>query len=188
MQRLAGVITEGEYHTQTKGITEAEKAPTYLKEPDDIALFNAMTMLEEGANWPDKLKNFKNNLKKGAISVALLSALFSCNSIKDQEKDQLADAIRTENFVNKQELSDAARGYQIYELYEENKEVMDKLAQSNQSVKTIVDLAQDLKVKSAAKDGKFYTAVGKTYKKQYEEAVEAVGQYKNQVATKFKGF
>ena len=87
MQKLAGLITEGEYKAK---IEEVSLKPEEQEIFDDI-----VNTLNEGM-FNDVIEKIKSYAKKGLITAAIIASLLASPTFTQAQKNQISDFARTE--------------------------------------------------------------------------------------------
>ena len=130
MQKLAGLITEGEYKAK---IEEVSLKPEEQEIFDDI-----VNTLNEGM-FNDVLTKVKNYARKGVITVAIVASLLGGSMLTGDQKQDVVDAVRTEIPAEKNpELRYMSDAYSVYAKYNNNKEKIDSLAQKDKDVEDLI--------------------------------------------------
>jgi hypothetical protein len=129
-QRLAGIITENEYMEKNTSIYENSLKPQEKEVFDDI-----INTINEDGGFIDKIKSYA---KKGLITISVIAALFAGSQLSQDQKDQVLDTIKTEMPTNK-DVDYQTSAWQANNLYKQHKAEIDKLAQEDAAVESLVN-------------------------------------------------
>lgn len=131
MQMLAGIITESQYKEQTENIYEVTLNPEEKAVFDDI-----VNTLNEGEGWLEKLKSYA---KKGMITLGILSALLGGMGLSMNQKQEVADTVKTEMPSQNKELGYLTDAWTANSILNQHKDEVTKLAQDDVEVAKLVN-------------------------------------------------
>ena len=144
MQMLAGIITEGQYQNQTENIYEVALKPEEKAVFDDL-----VNTLNEGEGWLDKLKSYA---KKGMITIGILSALLGGMNLTMNQKQEVADTVKTEMPAQDKELEYLTDAWTAYSFYGAYKKEIDQLAQEDLGVAHLIKDLEENNFKKMSAD------------------------------------
>jgi hypothetical protein len=155
MQKLAGLITESEYHKSP--VNETSLEPEEQEIFDDI-----ISTLNEGA-FNDVLGKVQDYAKKGLITVAIAASLLGGSMLTSDQKQEI---VSTPGIVEKvPELKYISDAYTAYANYSSNKDEIDKLAKEDNDVQQLVNDLKD-------------------FDKKTPDDIRMIGQYKQEAIKK----
>jgi hypothetical protein len=131
LQKLAGIITEGQYKEKTENISEASLKPEEKQVFDDI-----VNTLNEGEGWVEKLKSYA---KKGMITLGIISALLGGTALTMNQKQEVVDTVKTEMPAQNKELGYITNAWKANSLYDQYKDKIDQIAQDDVEVAKLVN-------------------------------------------------
>lgn len=159
MQVLAGIITENQ-------ITEEEKlSPEEQKIVNDI-----LETLQEGMF--DKGK-FMSYLKKGLISVAVISALVGSTQLDFNQKKDIVNTVKTEKTVDQDiiNVADARFAISHYQYY---KAKVDKAAENDFDLQQVTKEINRMIKDNETNNTILLKSFGKGYKSQIEKLIKII--------------
>ena len=161
-QKLAGIITEGQYKEKTENISEASLKPEEKQVFDDI-----VNTLNEGEGWVEKLKSYA---KKGMITLGIISALLGGTALTMDQKQEVVDTVKTEMPAQNKELGYITNAWTANSLYDQYKDKIDQIAQDDVEVAKLVhDLTyKDFKQMSSDE----HVMIGKNNQKAIEKIMD----------------
>jgi hypothetical protein len=162
LQKLAGIITEGQYKEKTENISEASLKPEEKQVFDDI-----VNTLNEGEGWVEKLKSYA---KKGMITLGIISALLGGTALTMNQKQEVVDTVKTEMPAQNKELGYITNAWTANSLYDQYKDKIDQIAQDDVEVAKLVhDLTyKDFKQMSSDE----HVMIGKNNQKAIEKIMD----------------
>jgi len=152
MQLLAGLITESEYK---ENINEKTLNPEEQKVLDDI-----VNTLNEGEGWLEKIKSYA---KKGLLTVGIIASLLGGINLSNSQKDEVTKVVKTEmSSQNKGDLSYITDAWIAHSKYDTYKDKIDKLAQEDNEVRSLIDDLKTTNFKGAGNSAD-YIFLGKVH-------------------------
>ena len=162
LQKLAGIITEGQYKEKTENISEASLKPEEKQVFDDI-----INTINEGEGWLEKLKSYA---KKGMITLGIISALLGGTALTMDQKQEVVDTVKTEMPAQNKELGYITNAWKANSLYDQYKDKIDQMAQDDVEVAKLVNDLTYKDFKQMSSDE--HVMIGKNNQKAIEKVMD----------------
>jgi hypothetical protein len=162
MQKLAGILTEGQYKEKTENIYEAALKPEEKAVFDDL-----VNTLNEGEGWLDK---FKSYAKKGMITLGIISALLGGTALTMNQKQEVADTVKTEMPAQNKEAGYLTDAWTAHSLYDLHKDKINQIAQDDVEVSKLVNDLTYKDFKQMSSDE--HVMIGKNNQKAIEKVMD----------------
>jgi hypothetical protein len=138
-----------------ENINEKILSPEEQKVLDDI-----VNTLNEGEGWLEKIKSYA---KKGLLTVGIIASLLGGINLSNSQKDEVTKVVKTEmSSQNKGDLSYITDAWIAHSKYDTYKDKIDKLAQEDNEVRSLIDDLKTTNFKGAGNSAD-YIFLGKVH-------------------------
>lgn len=172
LQKIAGLLKENDQSTyENNGLNEEQSSMPELS-PEEQDVFNALTEnLSEGLF--DKNK-FMSYVKKGAITAAVIGALFLSTKYDHNQKKAMVNTVQKAQLDST--IQNVALGGTAISLYDQYKTKIDVAAEKDIRLKGLVKEINRMKDDNEIGNTQSLEMLGRNYKDQCESILNGAGK------------